>query len=119
MQLTKAKRHSIERLQQAIATIEEIVPQERRRSSQQRRKWLENAHEIFRVHCPKLALTAPSLSHFYNPEQFLENARTVADQLQQYATLVGGSAVKQVDSTRDLQQTLLFREALAGEEKRG
>ena len=82
MRLTNAQKHSIHQMQQAIATIEQLVPQERKRSSKQRRRWLEQAHEVFRVHCPKLALSAPSLGHFYRLEQFLANARLVADSLQ-------------------------------------
>jgi hypothetical protein len=83
MKLTKARQHSITQLQGAIEAVERLVPQEQKRSSRQRRKWLELAHEVFRVHCPKLDLAVPELGTFYRPEQFLQNARKVAEQLQQ------------------------------------
>ena len=83
MQLTKAQQHSIARLQQAIQTIEQLVPLERKRTSVQRRKQLENAHEVFSVHCPKLQIEVPRLSTFYNEEEFLAHARMVARQIQQ------------------------------------
>jgi len=85
--MTKAQQYSIARLQQAIETIEELVPVERGRSSNQRRKWLEKAHEVLRLHGSKLGVTVPGLSHFYYPEQFLEHSRLVAGHLQQGAAV--------------------------------
>ena len=82
MHLTKAEQNSLTRLQQAIETIEQLVPIERKRSSRQRRKSLEQAHGVPRLHGDKLGFTVPSLSHFYDEEQFLEHACLVADQLQ-------------------------------------
>lgn len=82
MHLTKAQQNSVTRLRTAIETIEQLVPIERKRSSRQRRKSLEQAHGVLRMHGYKLGFTVPSLSHFYDEEQFLAHAHLVADQLQ-------------------------------------
>jgi hypothetical protein len=81
MPFTKAQYYSLGRLQQAIKTIEELVPKEQKRLSMQRKKQLEQAYETLRCHCPKLGFDVPHLSYLYDPEQYLEHARIVAGQV--------------------------------------
>jgi hypothetical protein len=47
----------------------------------QRRRWLEKAHEVFRMHGPKLGLRVPDLSLISHEEQSLQHARLVANQI--------------------------------------
>jgi hypothetical protein len=94
--LTKAQRHSLARLYQAIADIERLVSLEQKRLSFQRKKVLEHTHATLRLHAGKLQITFPALGSWYDPEDYLKNARYVAAQLARrfpaLPTLSGGEA---------------------------
>jgi hypothetical protein len=94
--LTKAQRHSLARLHQAIQDIERLVPLEQKRLSFQRKKVLEHTHATLRLHAGTLQITFPALGYWYDPEDSLKNARYVATQLAlcfpALPTLPGGEA---------------------------
>lgn len=83
--MNKAQRVSVERIRQNAALIEELVPVEEKRLSQQRRKAIVNAYETITSHAYKLGLSLPPrLSYLYNPTQYLDYTRSIVTQLQQY-----------------------------------
>jgi hypothetical protein len=81
--MTKAQHYARERIGHALATIEELVPQEQKRESRARRKGLEQAYDLLRCHAPKVGMTVPQQSTFYRPGNYLEIAQAVRAQLQE------------------------------------
>lgn len=81
--MNKAQRESIERIRRNAAIIEELVPKEEKRISQQRRKAIVSAYESITTHAYKLGLSLPQLSFLYIPTEYLDNTRTILQQLQQ------------------------------------
>lgn len=80
---TKANQNSISKINNAIQIIKETAPQEIKRESQKRRKWIENAFETLRCHCSKINMELPSRGTFYNPENDLKIAEYIEEQIQQ------------------------------------
>jgi hypothetical protein len=76
--MNKAQQYSLMRIEQAIATIEELAPKEEKREAIQRRRQMEKAYESMTIHAGKLGIEVPELSLFYYPEQYLEHARLVS-----------------------------------------
>lgn len=75
------RQNSLKRIKQATALIEELVPQEQKRFSQQRKRQLENALSCLRLHAGKLGIMLPDLGLLYVPERYLQQARHVSEQL--------------------------------------
>lgn len=83
--MNKAQRVSVERIRQNATIIEELVPIEEKRLSQQRRKTIVNAYESITTHAYKLGLSLPPrLSYLYNPTQYLDYTLHIVAQLQEY-----------------------------------
>lgn len=80
---TKANQNSINKINNAIQIIKETAPQEIKRESQQRRKWINNAFEILYCHCSKINIEMPKRRTFYNPEDDLKIAEYIEEQIQQ------------------------------------
>ena len=79
--LTKTQRQSIERLCTAINLIEQLVPAEQQRFSNQRKRTLEHTYATLRLHAGKLNFDLPRLSFMYDPKEYLKHAHLVADTL--------------------------------------
>jgi hypothetical protein len=86
--MNRTQRESVQRLRQAVQTIEQLAPLEMRRFSQQRKHHLEVAYMTLSLHAGKLHLQVPALSTFYAPQQYLEHARMVLRQLTQLEAIV-------------------------------
>ena len=83
--MNKAQRVSVERIRQNAAIIEDLVPIEVKRFSQQRRKTIENAYASITTHAFKLGLPQPPrLSYLYDPAQYLDNTRQLVAHRQAY-----------------------------------
>lgn len=75
--MTQKDRNHIARINQAVATIEELAPKEMQRENRQRRKALENAYQSLSTHAYGFGLHAPKLNTFYDPQDYLAKARIV------------------------------------------
>lgn len=90
--MNKKQQNALYRVMQSATLIQELVPLEMKRESQQRRKALEKAYESLRCHCATLGIEAPLLSVFYHPKQYLEHATSV---LQAINEMKGHNKVEQ------------------------
>jgi len=74
--------YSVDMLCQAIRRIEELVPKEEKRLSDQRKKQLINAYLSLDLHCRKLEIVLPKQdSMFYRPQFYLEQVEQCASVL--------------------------------------
>ena len=80
---TKANQNSISKINNAIQIIKETAPQEIKRESQKRRKWINNAFETLYCHCSKINIEIPNRGTYYNPETDLKIAEYIENQLQE------------------------------------
>ena len=78
---TKAQGRSLDMLCQSIRLIEELVPQEQRRFSNQRKRKLEHTYASLQLHADKLNFDLPRLSYIYDPAEYLKHAHLIADAL--------------------------------------
>lgn len=79
--LNKTQQQSVARIRLAAHTIEELVPLELKRQSQQRKHTLETMYASLTLHAHKLHLQVPALSTFYDPQQYLAHTRAIVEQL--------------------------------------
>lgn len=75
--MKKWQAYSIGKLQQAIASIEQLAPLEEKRSSRQRKKSLEQDYSTLKVHCGRLDFKIPRLGVWYDPGEYVNVAREV------------------------------------------
>jgi hypothetical protein len=80
--LSQEKQDACTRARSALDTIERLVPQERQRASQKRKRALLGAYKTLSWQCPILGIGIQPF-HEYSPEKLLKIAAIFKQQLEQ------------------------------------